>query len=344
MTEYREESIKQLPRVTATETSNTLFTIERLNSHSDECDDCDDGDNGDEGDVPRLLVADRDDDASSMDADDSDLDRKHRSRHKRSSSPANHVVIGGKTYMTSDLEEWLARDHDLENQNELSRAKTNVTLLQGELADLDADHKIYANPLPLGLSSFGFSCLLLSMVNAQVRGVTNNKIVLGAAIFYGGLIELIAGLFCFPLGDTFGMTVLGAYGGFWLSYAVILTDQFNVVSSYSEDPAMLKNALGLYLSCWAVFTTLCWLCTMKSTWGLFMCFSFLEVTFILLACGEFLDSVPATKAGGYFGMFSALCAFYVLYSGLASTDNSYVPLKQFSMPKTKRAAMAASRD
>lgn len=329
MTEYREDSIKQLPKVTATETSNTLFTIERINSNSDEYD---------EEDVPKMLVDERDDDdSSSFDGDDDDSMDKNRQRRHNKRAKEEYVVIGGKTYMTSDLEQWLARDHDLENQTEeLTRAKTNVTLLQGELADLDTDHKVYANPLPLGLSSFGFSCLLLSMVNAQVRGVTNNKIVLGAAIFYGGIIELIAGLFSFPLGDTFGMTVLGAYGGFWLSYSVILTDQFNIVSSYSDDPAMLKNALGLYLTCWTVFTTLCWLCTMKSTWGLFLCFTFLEMTFIMLACSEFLDSVPIAKAGGYFGMFSAMCAFYVLYSGLANADNSYVPLRQFSLPKTQR--------
>lgn len=314
--DYRDSTIKQLPRVTNTETSNTLFTIERLDTNDEEL----------EENVPRMLLEDKGCSACSTD----DGERAHHSNE--------YVVIGKSTYLRSDLETWLARDHSegsAQAGENLTRTKTHATTLQGDIQDLTPD-KTYANPLPLGLSSFGFSCMLLSMINAQVRGVTNNKIIIGAAFFYGGIIELIAGLFCFPMGDTFGMTVLGAYGGFWLSYGAILTDQFHIVSSYGDDRAMLKNALGLFLTCWAVFTTLCWLCTMKSTWGLFLCFTFLELTFILLACSEFQDSVPLAKSGGYFGILSALCAFYVLYSGVATPTNSYVPLRQYSMPAIRR--------
>ncbi|SCU93461.1 LAMI_0E14444g1_1 [Lachancea mirantina] len=189
-----------------------------------------------------------------------------------------------------------------------------------------------ANPVPLGLASFSYSCLLLSLLNANVRGVTNNQIVVGAGLFFGGAIELCAGLLCFATGNTYAMTVFGAFGGFWISYAAILLDQFGIMSAYKDDPAMLNNALGFYLTGWTVFTFLMFMCTLKSTWGLFLLFFFLQFTFLLLTIGYFIDNVHVKQAGGYFGILSAVCGFYSLYSGVADSSNSYFPVRAYYMP------------
>lgn len=189
-----------------------------------------------------------------------------------------------------------------------------------------------ANPVPLGLASFSFCCLVLSLINAQVRGVTNNKILVGACLFFGGAIELFAGLLCYPSGNTYGMTVFGAFGGFWISYGCIFTDQFHIVSSYADDPKMFNNAMGFFLAGWTVFTFLMLMCTLKSTWGLFLLLFFLELTFLMLTIGTFTAKEHVTKAGGYFGIFSSVCGWYSLYSGVADETNSYIPIKAYFMP------------
>ncbi|CDO94226.1 unnamed protein product [Kluyveromyces dobzhanskii CBS 2104] len=189
-----------------------------------------------------------------------------------------------------------------------------------------------ANPVPLGLASFSFCCLVLSLCNAQVRGVTNNKVIVGASLFYGGFIELVAGLLCYPIGNTYGMTVFGAFGGFWISYGCIITDQFNVVSSYADDPTMFNSAMGFFLAGWAVFTFLMLMCTLKSTWGLFLLLFFLEITFLLLTIGTFTGTENVSIAGGYFGILSSVCGWYSLYSGVADDSNSYIPIKAYFMP------------
>ncbi|CAR24413.1 putative ammonium permease ATO3 [Lachancea thermotolerans CBS 6340] len=189
-----------------------------------------------------------------------------------------------------------------------------------------------ANPVPLGLASFSYCALVLSLLNAQVRGVTNGNIVITASLFFGGCIELFAGLLCYPIGNTYAMTVFGSFGGFWISYGALVMDQFGILASYADEPEMMANAMGFFLAGWTVFTFLMLMCTLKSTWGLFLLFFFLELTFLMLTIGAFVSSENVTKAAGYFGILSSVCGWYSLYSGIADPSNSYFPIRAYYMP------------
>jgi succinate-acetate transporter protein len=76
-----------------------------------------------------------------------------------------------------------------------------------------------ANPSPLGLMAFGATTFILSMFNVQARGIKTPNVVLGMALGYGGLVQLIAGIEEFVCGNTFAATAFASYGGFWLSFA-----------------------------------------------------------------------------------------------------------------------------
>jgi succinate-acetate transporter protein len=64
-----------------------------------------------------------------------------------------------------------------------------------------------------GLFSFASTTLLLSFVNVQTRGVTEPNVVVGMALFVGGLAQLLAGMWEFPRGNVFGAT-----GGYMFLY------------------------------------------------------------------------------------------------------------------------------
>ena len=51
-----------------------------------------------------------------------------------------------------------------------------------------------ANPAPLGLSAFALTTFLLSLINIGVKGTSVPSIVIGAAFGYGGLVQLLAGM------------------------------------------------------------------------------------------------------------------------------------------------------
>jgi uncharacterized protein len=55
------------------------------------------------------------------------------------------------------------------------------------------DRKI-ANPAPLGLSAFALTTFVLSLINMGARNVSAPNLVVGAAYGYGGLVQLLAGM------------------------------------------------------------------------------------------------------------------------------------------------------
>lgn len=52
----------------------------------------------------------------------------------------------------------------------------------------------FGNPAPLGLSAFAMTSFVLSLINVQAKNVTEPNIVVGLAFGYGGLIQLLAGM------------------------------------------------------------------------------------------------------------------------------------------------------
>ncbi|KAK9449559.1 GPR1/FUN34/yaaH family-domain-containing protein [Limtongia smithiae] len=196
----------------------------------------------------------------------------------------------------------------------------------------------FANPAPLGLSAFGLTTFVLCMANVNVRGVTSASVVIGLAYFYGGFIQLCAGMWEMLLENTFGATALSSFGGFWLAFGAIETDAFGIVSAYGDDTKGLNTMLAMFLLAWFIFTFGLLLCTLKSTVAFFFLFFSLDMAFLLLGIGHLYpdsDGNPhlgLTRAGGYFGLFSAFAAFYNAFAGLATHENSLFVVKAVPMP------------
>jgi len=192
----------------------------------------------------------------------------------------------------------------------------------------------FANPAPLGLCGFALTTFVLSMYNAQAMGISTPNVVVGLAMFYGGLVQLLAGMWEIALENTFGGTALSSYGGFWLSFAAIHIPWFGIQDAY-DDPTELKNAVSFFLLGWTIFTFGLLLCTVKSTIGFFGLFFFLEITFLLLTIGDFTGVIGVTRAGGVFGVITAFLAWYNAFAGVSTRENSYVTVKAIPMPKPK---------
>src|SRR3954462_682611 len=80
-----------------------------------------------------------------------------------------------------------------------------------------------ADPGPLGLAGFAMTTFVLSMFNAGLIGAGGEPVVLGLALAYGGLAQLLAGMWEFRTGNTFGATAFTSYGAFWLSFWAFVT-------------------------------------------------------------------------------------------------------------------------
>lgn len=183
-------------------------------------------------------------------------------------------------------------------------------------------HRKLANPAPLGLLGFGLTTYTLSMYNYGVRGVTVPNVVVGSAFAYGGLAQLLAGMWEFASGNTFGATAFSSYGAFWISYGIIQWPSSGIVDAYTEE-TMLTNALGIWLSAWFIVTFLFLVASTRSSIGLVLLFFLLDITFLLLFIAEMTGSKSTQKAGGIFGILTAFNAFYVGLSGVLTSSSSW---------------------
>jgi hypothetical protein len=165
-----------------------------------------------------------------------------------------------------------------------------------------------ANPAPLGLMGFGLTTLVLSFVNANIvgGGPASFPIVLGMAIAFGGTAQLLAGMWEFRTGNTFGAVAFSSFGAFWISFFFLVS--FNVAELPKTE---VLSALGLYLWMWGIFTGLLFLCTFASPRALSLLFLLLTITFILLGIGNSGASSSMIHAGGYFGIATGAVALYI---------------------------------
>ena len=133
------------------------------------------------------------------------------------------------------------------------------------------------------------------------------------------------------VGNTFGATALSSYGGFWLSFAIILTPGgFAIESGLVEfGEATFLNSFGLYLMGWFIFTFLLLICTLRSTVAFFFLFFTLDMAFLLLGIGYLQHDGAHPQggcivAGGAFGLLAAFTAWYNALAGIADSSNRFV--------------------
>ena len=170
-----------------------------------------------------------------------------------------------------------------------------------------------ADPAPLGLAAFALTTFVLSAVNAGWVPDTVEPVVFGLALAYGGLAQLLAGMWEFTKGNTFGSTAFSSYGAFWISFWYLTghTD----LSGAGADAA---KGVGLYLLAWGIFTAYMTVAASRVSGAVLAVFVLLTLTYLVLAWGEFADSSGIHKTGGYLGLLTALAAWYASFAGVTA--------------------------
>jgi len=182
-----------------------------------------------------------------------------------------------------------------------------------------------ADPGPLGLGAFAMTTFVLSMFNSNLVDEKGVPVVLGLALVYGGIVQLIAGIWEFRTGNTFGAVAFCSFGAFWISFWAL-----NVFYA-KQIGGNAGHAVGVYLWAWAIFTTYMAVAALRTSGAILTVFVLLAATFILLAIGKDGGSATITHWGGYVGLATAAAAWYasfaaVINSTFARTVLPVVPL------------------
>ena len=185
-----------------------------------------------------------------------------------------------------------------------------------------------ADPAPLGLAAFALTTFLLSAKNANWMTHATGNAWLGYAFAYGGLCQLLAGMWEFRNRNVFGATAFSTYGGFWIGLGlwVLLVVNPTVASITPATPtavaagkvATLNHDVGWILLAFFIFNTYMLLLSTQVNMAVFLVFLTLGLTEIILAIGNFNLGSAATSGlvqfGGYVGLATALVAWYTSFA------------------------------
>mmetsp|Transcript_9919 Transcript_9919/g.15275 ORF Transcript_9919/g.15275 Transcript_9919/m.15275 type:complete len:284 (+) Transcript_9919:108-959(+) len=213
-------------------------------------------------------------------------------------------------------------------QEQMGRVADEVKALRPHV------HPPVPNPAPLGLIGFGLTTALLQMKHTRIAGEDSDDLegtdalVLGFAVFFGGLLQLIAGLSEIKRNNIFGYTAFCLYGGFWMSMGTV-----EIVSLISrEEVGVNKKAVQCMLILVGIYTTVLWICTLKMNKTISLLFFLLASTLYILAVGarhELTDQV-----GGWFGFATAATAYWLaaaeLINDIVGEGEEIIPLGQWS--------------
>ena len=197
-----------------------------------------------------------------------------------------------------------------------------------------------ADPAPLGLAAFALTTFLLSAANAGWMGSASGDAWLGFAFAYGGLGQVLAGMWEFRNRNVFGATAFSTYGGFWIGLGLwVLLVAPTAGAKAGKDVAWILLAF-------AIFNTYMLLWSTMVNGAIFGVFLTLEATEIILFIGNFAANTSIVKLGGYIGILTALVAWYASAAGVGNgvAGRTILPVgSPFLKPAAVAAAVPAAR-
>ncbi|UJR38538.1 hypothetical protein I4U23_031205 [Adineta vaga] len=202
-----------------------------------------------------------------------------------------------------------SNNSDLKNTPSLTNEQFELLLHRiGGISQRTPVPTTLGNPGALGLGGFALTTFMLSVFNAGSNLIDSKLegVVLPVALFYGGLAQFAAGMWEFSINNTFGATAFTSYGGFWMSFAAYV----HIVVPEIASTGKAKQATGLFLLSWFIFTLYMNVAAYRTSKLLFILFTVLNITFLLLIIGNLTNTPVVTNVGGWFGILTAAVAWY----------------------------------
>jgi succinate-acetate transporter protein len=183
-------------------------------------------------------------------------------------------------------------------------ATDNATLKSQEWRKLGSTMEKTANPAPLGLMGFGMTTVLLNIHNAGYFPMS--AMILAMGVFYGGLIQILAGMLEFKRGNTFATTAFTSFGAFWLTLVGLI-----VAPKFGWAEATPAAFMGWYLFLWGLFALFLFFGTLRGNRGLQVVFLSVTVLFFLLAARDWTGSELIGRIAGLEGIACGASAIYL---------------------------------
>ena len=180
-----------------------------------------------------------------------------------------------------------------------------------------------ANPAPLGLAAFALTTFLLSSAVAHWRnGNATGDSWLGYALAYGGLVQLLAGMWEFRNRNVFGATAFSTYGAFWIG--LFFWAKFVSPAAPASLAFALRDQSWIFLA-FLIFNTYMLILSAQINMAIFAVFLTLELTEFFGFIGLFA-SLGLLQFAGYVGIVTAFTAWYASFAILSNDMGGRIKL------------------
>src|SRR2546427_12862723 len=98
-----------------------------------------------------------------------------------------------------------------------------------------------ANPIPVGMIALAFTtaiigCTYAGFIIPSVRAGTS--LAVGAALFFGGIVQILAGMWEFRKDNTIAATIFTSYGGFLVAFGIVFIPSFAFLGALTNPSAL----------------------------------------------------------------------------------------------------------
>jgi len=162
-----------------------------------------------------------------------------------------------------------------------------------------------ANPAPWAVTAFATTSFMLGMYQTHLLNNAGVPIVLPAAFFFGGLVQIIVAIMEFSRGNLFGGAVFGTYGPFWVIFGA-----FETLYAASVPAVQLNDAISLFLAVFAVITLYLSVAGLQHDIVLSVILWLIFIGLVVLSVGAGANNVDITEAGGWIVLLFAVLAWY----------------------------------
>ncbi|TFK47970.1 hypothetical protein OE88DRAFT_1738097 [Heliocybe sulcata] len=190
----------------------------------------------------------------------------------------------------------------------------------------------FANPTSLGMLAYGTVFLCSSLITLGTGNVHTPNMVLVFAMFYGGIMQTLVGMWSFFLGNTFGGVVFSTYGGFNFTYGALYLPRIGLAQAYSVNGVVTEeftHAIGIFLAIWCWITFLFCIGSLRTTLSVVFTLGSTVCALACLSASTFTGNAHLNTAGGALGIVATFGAYY---GGLSSLYSGECTFKAIRLP------------
>jgi succinate-acetate transporter protein len=181
------------------------------------------------------------------------------------------------------------------------------------------------DPAVIGLPSFivgsiALGMVLIGFVPATAVGASLPIILAATAVG-----QFVAAVWSASLGQSAVASVFAIFGGFWLSYAVLVLGLTH--NWFGVTPTAVASTQELFLTSWLITVVMLTLATLRLPLAFTLVFALVDVALLLVLLGTANASTSLAKAGGYAVFLFAAVGMYLFFGALSvATGGKPLPL------------------